>query len=301
MSESSNLNLSYVSFNRSQRESFNTRWSRRETLSLFDFTTKIINVSHFFSNFEIRRLPARSNTNLNIEGGPEEPNNMLSTHQIPPTSYASSRSMSNLHRSNASPHRTRRQWDKPAEYSAPNGHVYQQPIPNPQINSMIGATGMGMSTSISLQGLRSPNNYESSSPSSLMSSGGPKNSFAPVPQRIVPGTYTNQSPKSPYQHQQHQYPGGQSTSNFSSTSNYYNEENFDRSTASRNSLTKKFMNLSSGSGGGSTGANTSMEPKTVWTPQKYESNRRPSNLFNNFSTPTQGIHRRRRFFFMINF
>uniref|UniRef100_A0AC34FPU3 Uncharacterized protein n=1 Tax=Panagrolaimus sp. ES5 TaxID=591445 RepID=A0AC34FPU3_9BILA len=237
------------------------------------------------SNFEIRRLPARSTKDLTLEGCEEASPNMLSTHPLPPASYASSRSMSNLHRSNASPQRTRRKWDAPeynnASSSPNNGHVYQQPIQNPQVNMITSHNNnnanSGLSTSISLQGLRSHANYDS--PLS-----GPKNSFAPVPQRIVPGTFTNSPTSKPH------YPG-QNTSSSSAAMGYY-EDNFDRANASRNSLTKKFMNLSSGPSSLATTPNNE-PPKTVWTPQKYENNRRPSNLFNNFSSaPSQGIHRR---------
>uniref|UniRef100_A0AC35GHB4 Uncharacterized protein n=1 Tax=Panagrolaimus sp. PS1159 TaxID=55785 RepID=A0AC35GHB4_9BILA len=246
------------------------------------------------SNFEIRRLPARSTKDLTLEGCEESSPQMLSTHPLPPaSSYASSRSMSNLHRTNASPQRARRKWDSP-EYnnsSDNNGHVYQQPIQNPQVNLITNNKSnnpnSGLSTSISLQGLRSHTNYDSPL------SGGPKNAFAPVPQRIVPGTYTNQHqhqqyPPTSIQQQQQSHHSGQ----MPLSSGYY-EDTFDRANASRNSLTKKFMNLSSGPSS-LAGTPNNEPPKTVWTPQKYENNRRPSNLFNNFSSAPNpgGIHRR---------
>ncbi|KAE9553110.1 hypothetical protein FO519_003663 [Halicephalobus sp. NKZ332] len=221
------------------------------------------------NHFEIRRVPQEvvrrsSSSYLNTpdfdseRASPQldqENSGMLSSHQQP-NSYISSRSMSSLHRSNASPQRIRRKWNdinpspspspvNPLDYSnSQTNHVYQQPIQ--QISNS------GLSTSVSLHGLRNYSNYESPVATST-----PKNSFAPVPHRAG-FDYRNQN----------QF-----------------EDSFDRSNSSRNSLTKKFMNL-----GGSN--SSSSEIKAVWTPPKYDSNRRPSGLFNNSLHGSQGIHRR---------
>lgn len=181
---------------------------------------------------------------------------MLSNPQ--PNAYVSSQSMSNLHRSNASPQRIRRKWNdlnsttnsnpiNSLDYSnspTQKNHVYQQPIQSLKTS--------GIGTSISLHGLRNYNHYESPVATST-----PKNTFAPIPLKNF--------------NQNYDYRSGQF------------ENSFDRSNSSRNSLTKKFMNL----------GNSSTESKAVWTPPKYDTNRRPSGLFNGNLNGGNAIQRRR--------
>ena len=171
--------------------------------------------------------------------------------------------MSSLHRSSASPQRIRRKWNdlNPSPSPSPVNPMDFQNTPQ-KIQSHVYQQpnlSSGMNTSISLHGLRNYSNYESPVATST-----PKNTFAPIPIRSG-FDYRNQS----------QF-----------------EDSFDRSNSSRNSLTKKFMNLGS--------SNSSAEVKAVWTPPKYDSNRRPSGLFNNSLHGSQGIQRRRMFWSVLN-
>uniref|UniRef100_A0AC34QLF2 Uncharacterized protein n=1 Tax=Panagrolaimus sp. JU765 TaxID=591449 RepID=A0AC34QLF2_9BILA len=240
------------------------------------------------NHFEIRRLPQEvvrrsSSSYLNAPETdfdrsspvPESEMSQLLSHSQP-NAYVSSRSMSNLHRSNASPQRIRRKWNdlnltsspspvNSPDYSnppahVPQSHVYQQPmqpLKSPGIGTHVYQQPMqplkspGIGTSISLHGLRNYTHYESPVATST-----PKNTFAPVPLR--------------HPNQNYDYRPGQF------------DNSFDRSNSSRNSLTKKFMNLGA----------SSAESKAVWTPPKYDTNRRPSGLFNGSLNGGNAIQRR---------
>uniref|UniRef100_A0A7E4UQU4 Rab-GAP TBC domain-containing protein n=1 Tax=Panagrellus redivivus TaxID=6233 RepID=A0A7E4UQU4_PANRE len=243
------------------------------------------------------------------------------SHGQYPSAYAPSRSMSSLHRNNASPQRIRKKWkdfnggnnrpavpmstvigvggsdygnlpptaastpgDPPAglpyHYQHSGGpsqnHVYQQPGQHHNVG--------GISSSVSLHGLRSINNYDNM-PSMNAT---PKNSFAPIPSRHPSNMHT--------QGQQHGY-GNSPSGHASLQGPAYGQQHqqhaglndasgtFDRANASRNSLTKKFMNMS----GGET-TDSSSSPKNWTTPPRFE--QKKASMFGSPVSQPLSIHRR---------
>ncbi|KAI1722877.1 mitogen-activated protein kinase-binding protein 1 [Ditylenchus destructor] len=240
---------------------------------------------------------------------------IMQTNQQHNAVTPASRSMSNLHRTNVSPQRTRRRWNvaaltqDSANYATVNSN-HTQPqnnAPNsaatPQ-NMMYTPNGNGgafmnspiyehgMSASVSLNALR---NFTEDNPPSKMASA---KYSAGVP-NMQPTSFNNNSANYAYASPAQSGSWG-SPPQYISPSNYgtagfrpqagFNQNvpangMFDRKTADRNSFSKRYLN--------------NVEEKTVWTPAVANTNaqkpRRASNLFNNSSeVAIEGHNKSRR-------
>ncbi|KAH7730357.1 WD repeat-containing protein 62 [Aphelenchoides avenae] len=255
------------------------------------------------SPFEVKRLPSevvrRSNSNLlaaqasnydlHSEGGDavsdagEKENDMYSTsassRRAPPGhqhGYAASRSMSNLHRANASPHRQRRRWAIPAPEDASKLGYYQHEAPtyNDGQHDATAESSFYMAannTSLSLNALRSALENGSNPPMTST----PKSSQAATSSPYAPEkTYAVASSSG---HGPTAFaPYGASPGTVAAI----RQNHFERGN-SRNSLSKRYL----------THLDPKVETQTLWTPSPVAKESRQPQSAPFATTPQRPVRR----------